>query len=178
MKKKKHLKKNKLLIGFTLIAFFVLSGTVEAVYGQQQVIWYNMQKAQDLARKNNKKVLVYAGANWCVYCQKMDNEVFPKQRVIDSLNTYFYGVRVNIDSPAPMIFNDKTTSQIKFARTHHVRATPTFIFLNTDGSIIGAQPGFIPAETFSHLLGYIGSEAYKKMEFGTYLKNHTKKQGR
>jgi len=157
------------------LSIFATLGVSRVAYGQDENIWYKMQKAQRLARKNNKKIIIYAGANWCIYCQKMDEEVFPKKAVIDSLDTYFYGVKVDVDSQAPIIFNGKTVSQNHFAREHHVRSTPTFIFLNSDGTVIGNQPGYMPAKTFSRLLGYIGSEAYKKMEFGTYLTNRSKK---
>lgn len=175
MKSKKLTYSAKILGSSIFVALFAFFGTAEALYGQDKIVWYSMQQAQQLARQHNKKVLVYAGANWCIYCQKMDEEVFPKPRVIDSLNTYFYGVRVNIESRAPMLFNKKQTTQAQFARRHRVRATPTFIFLNSDGSVIGAQPGFIPAKTFSQLLGYIGSEAYKQIEFGTYLNKYANK---
>lgn len=172
--KKKYLQiinaaiKSAFYTAFT-VTFFLASG-VHSARGQEQVVWYPMQKAQKLAKKNNKKVLIYAGASWCGYCQKMDQEVFPRQRVIDSLNAYFYGVRLNIESQRPIIFNGEQMSAFQFARKHRVRATPTFFFLSSDGTIIGAQPGFMPADTFSQLLGYIGSGAYKKMEFGAYLK--------
>ena len=152
-----------------LILAFLTSIAVQPTYGQDQIVWYSMQKAQQLAQKNNKKVLIYAGADWCVYCQKMDEQVFPQQEVIDSLQAYFYGVRVDIESSRSMVFNGKKMTQFKFARKHRVRATPTFIFLNSEGRVMGAQPGFIPAETFSRLLGYIGSGAFKQMEFGIYL---------
>lgn len=156
-----------------IIVVFFLSCGFERAYAQKNIVWYRMQKAQILAEKHNKKVLIYAGADWCVYCKKMDQQVFPEQRVIDSLTTYFYAVRLDIASKRPIIFNGKQTTPYQFARRHEVRATPTFFFISSNGSIIGAQPGFIPADIFSRLLGYIGSGAYKKMEFGMYLRKFT-----
>lgn len=175
MKTKKTINKVKFSIGFILVALFAIEGATNVAFAQKKIIWHTMQKAQQLAKKNNKKVIVFAGASWCVYCQKMDREVLPQESVIDSLNAYFYGVRVDVDSNAPMIFNGKQIAQNRFARMQNVRATPTFIFLDSTGNILGTQPGFIPTDTFSRLLGYIGSNAFKHMEFGTYLANRTSK---
>ncbi len=162
--------RSALSASLAIVLFFYCA--IQAGYAQDGINWYTMQQAQKLARENQKKVLIYAGASWCVYCQKMNQEVFPEQRVIDSLTTYYYGVKVDIESRRPMIFNGTRMTQFQFARKHNIRATPTFFFVNSNGEIIGAQPGFIPADTFSHLLGYIGSDSYKKMEFGSYLKKH------
>lgn len=153
-----------------IVALIIFSfGGVHTAFGQKQIVWYSMQKAQKLAKNNHKKVLIYAGASWCGYCKKMDQQVLPKPKVVDSLTTYFYGVRLDIESKRPILFNGKKMTQFQFARKHGVRATPTFFFLSSNGRIIGAQPGFMPADIFSQLLGYVGSDAYQKMEFSVYL---------
>ncbi len=166
------MKKHAFAEPFFLAAALLFICMAQPVLGQNEIVWYPMQKAQQLAGQHNKKVLIYAGTSRCIYCQKMDQEVFPHQQVIDSLNTYFYGVRLSINAQRPIIFNGQKTTGFQFAREHRVHATPMFFFLNSSGEIIGAQPGFIPADTFSQLLGYIGSDVYKKMEFGKYLKKH------
>lgn len=175
MKYKKIINTAKFLIAFILVVLLTICGTSNKVFAQEKIIWHTMQKAQQLAKKNNKKIIVFAGASWCVYCQKMDREVLPQESVIDSLNAYFYGVRVDVDSNASMVFNGKQIAKNRFARMQNVRATPTFIFLDSAGNVLGAQPGFIPTDTFSRLLGYIGSNAFKHMEFGTYLAKRTSK---
>lgn len=131
-----------------------------------------MQEAQQKAKMNGKKVLIFAEASWCMYCKKMLEEVFPKPAVVDSMTTYFYPVRVDIESDKQMIYNGKKITQRKFAQNSDMQATPTYFFLDEDGKKLGAQPGFIPAETFSRLLGFVGSGAFQQMEFKTYLKRY------
>lgn len=163
-------------VAYTVIALFLFaaSGSLKIVHAQETIRWYSIQQAQKLAKEHNKKVLIYAEASWCMYCEKMNKEVFPQQQVIDSLDTYFYPVRIDIESEKKIVFNGEKMTQQQFALNHRVRATPTTFFLNEKGKILGAQPGFIPADTFSRLLGFVGSDSYKKMEFGSYLKQHTK----
>lgn len=132
--------------------------------------WRPMGEAQKLARLNGEKVLVFAERQPNIYCKKMKQNVFSSHSVIDSINHYFYAVKLNISSTLPMIFNGKEMTPKKFARRNHIKAMPSIIFLDSVGSKIAVQPGFISAPKFRSLLGFIGSGAYKKMDFNTYLK--------
>lgn len=157
---------------FSLNASRVQAQKSEESSGSSTVEWYSMQQAQQLAKKHGKKVMVFAETSWCVYCKKMHEEVFPRQVVVDSLMAYFYPVRINIESDRVMRYNGQKMTQRQFAISTRMQATPTMFFIDEDGNKLGAQPGFMPAETFSHLLGFVGSEAFKKMEFKKYLKLH------
>jgi thioredoxin-related protein len=68
-----------------------------------------------------------------------------------------------------MIYNGKQTTPKEFAQRNHIQAVPAFFFMDKDGNKLGIQPGFISSKKFSRLIGYIGSGAYQKMEFKTYL---------
>jgi len=132
------------------------------------ITWYALNKAQQLARENNKKVLVMAEASWCSYCKRMKSEVFPQAAVQKTMNHYFYPVKIDIESSAAVIFNGKKTSQEQFSREMGVSGTPTFIFIDKNGSVIGAQPGYMPGNVYSKLLAYVGSGAYNKVSFKNY----------
>lgn len=154
-----------------LVPMVLLIGSV-AVEGQQteqKIEWISMKKAQDLARQNNKKVLIFAEAQWCTYCRKMDREVFPEQTIIDTINKYYYAVRVDIESDNAIEFNGQKMTESQFGYRYRVRSTPTTFFVKPDGEIIGGQPGFLPADIFDQLLVYIGSDAYQSLEFKDYL---------
>ncbi|HKL17611.1 MAG TPA: thioredoxin fold domain-containing protein [Halalkalibaculum sp.] len=134
----------------------------------EEITWYSMQEAQELAVENDKKVLVYAEAVWCTYCKKMENEVFPRQEVIDSLARYYYPVRVDIESDKKLVFNEETLTGSQFARKYRVQGTPTFFFIDKNGQILGAQPGFIPHDVFTNLLAFVGSDAHERVSFDEY----------
>ena len=140
------------------------------------ISWYDLKEAQQMAKLNDKKVLVYAEASWCGYCKKMDAEVFPVQAVQDSMKKYYYPVRVDIESDNKIIFNGETMTESQFARKHSVKGTPTTFFVNAEGKILGAQPGFIPSKVFKNLLSFVGSGAFGKMEFEEYVERHNKKE--
>lgn len=57
-----------------------------------------MEEAQLLASENGKKVFIFGKDSWSNYSNKMRDEVFSEKAVIDSIKSYFYPVRVDIES--------------------------------------------------------------------------------
>lgn len=154
-----------------LLSIILLTG-VGSVKGQEEITWYSLEEAQQLAKENDKKVLVYAEAVWCTYCKKMEKEVFPKQKIIDSLAKYYYPVRVDIESDKKLVFNGETMTGSQFAQKYRVRGTPTIFFIDKKGEILGAQPGFIPPDIFNSLLAFVGTDAHKNVSFEDYSKQN------
>lgn len=160
---------------YLLFLLPVIAMAVLGAYGSQdvdEITWYSMEEAQELAAENDKKVLVYAEAVWCTYCKKMENEVFPREEVIKSMARYYYPVRVDIESDKKHVFNEETLTGSQFARKYRVQGTPTFFFIDKGGKILGAQPGFIPTEVFVDLLSFVGSDAHKRVSFEEYTEEN------
>lgn len=161
---------------FAIIAFsglFIIALTsVENT--TKSITWYELKEAQQLAKQNEKKVLIFAEASWCSYCKKMYKEVFPQDRVIDTMEEYYYPVRVDIESDKKHEFNGEVLTGNQFARKYRVQGTPTTFFIDKDGKILGAQPGFIPPDTFETLLRFVGTDAYKEGSFDEYMEENEK----
>ena len=157
--------------GFFIGLFLFLLGIYPAV-AQQDIQWTSLSKAQELAKENGKKVMIFAEAEWCGYCQKMYKEVFPQQTVQDSLHKYFYPVKVDIESNREIVLNGNSITERELARKFRISSTPTFIFLDQDGQTIGRQPGFLPTEIFDKLVAFVGSDLTGKQSFKRYLKKH------
>lgn len=138
----------------------------------KSINWTSLSEAQQKAAENNKKVMIYAEAEWCGYCKKMNEQVFPKQSVQDSLEKYFYPVRIDIESKNELTFNDDKYTEQELARRFQVSGTPTIIFVNPEGEVIGAQPGFLPADVFDKLLAFVGSDLTGTTSFEEYLRKH------
>jgi len=151
-----------------LITLLTLGLGVSTVLSQH-IDWVDLELAQKHAKAENKKVLLFMEAEWCGYCKKMYREVFPKQSVQDSLHKYFYPVRIDLESKEQVVFNGSKISQQDLGRQFRVTGTPTLIFLESDGSVMGTQPGFIPAKIFDKLMAFVGSEEFQDMGFKEYL---------
>lgn len=159
---------------FFLSFLFLILGLWVPLKGQSadEINWYSMEEAQQLATDNDKKVMVFAEAEWCTYCRQMYEEVFPEQAVRDSLEKYYYPVRVDIESQEPLMFNESEMTGREFARSQRVTGTPSTFFVDSGGEILGVQPGFIPAEVFKGLLAYVGAGLYGQIEFEEYMKQN------
>lgn len=169
------MKTEKLIL---LIAGLVLFGIMTAVgqntgikNSQTGIVWYELDDAQKLARENDKKVLIFAEASWCSFCKKMKRDVFPEPDIQKATSTYFYPVKIDIESDKLLKYNGQEMTQMQFSRQMQVTATPTFFFINAEGSIIGTQPGFIPRDVYKLLLTYVGTDAYNEVGFKEYLEN-------
>lgn len=156
------------------VLFLAASAPTSNTAGEKEITWYSMEEAQQLAREHGKKVLVYALAEWCGYCKKMEKEVYPEQDVINTLAKYYYPVRLDIESDREITFNNEVMTESQFALKFRISGTPTFYFLDDQGEMLGAQPGFIPADTFNNLLIYVGSGAFMEVKFDEFMKRkHT-----
>lgn len=152
-----------LMLGFLLMTNVSLA---------QSIDWTSLKEAQTKASESGKKVLIYAEAEWCGYCKRMNKNVFPQRTVRDSLKKYFHPVRIDIDSTKKEVFNDEEFTQQMLARKFRVTGTPTMIFVSSDGEILGIQPGFIKADIFDKLLAYVGSDLFHELRFKEYLNKY------
>lgn len=60
-------------------------------------------------------------------------------------------------------------SQIEFSKNMKLYATPTFIFLNHDESVIGNKPGFIDTKELADLLRYVHTDAYLTQSYQEFI---------
>lgn len=169
----KTLEKNSIAF-ITLLMCIAIAGEglLRSAEAQDSIRWYTMKEAQKLAREHDKKVFVFNEASWCIYCKKMEKKVFPKQGVIDSMKTYYFPVKVDIESDQMMEFNGQKMTQQQFAHSFKIRATPTILFIDNEGKVLGMQPGYIPANTFRVLLSFVGSGAFQETGFKQYRNRH------
>lgn len=128
----------------------------------------SLKDALALAASENKKILVDVYAEWCPYCQRMHEEVYPSEEVLSAISTHFLWVKINIESDENVNYLGTDMTEAEFARALQNENVPTTYFLNPEGAVIGTQPGFIPSDTFSDLLNFVGSDAYLEESFEEY----------
>lgn len=155
-----------------LVSALLIFGGMSLTAQDIGVDWYELEEAQTLAKDNNKKVLIYAEASWCSYCKKMEQQVLAKSDVQELMAEYFYPVRVDIESDKKLKFNGNEMTQQELARQMQVSGTPTFFFIDQEGSVLGAQPGFIPKDIYQSLLTYIGTNTHEDIDFKEYLEQN------
>lgn len=155
-----------------VIFLAALGGILTIPVYSQTPDWISLSKAQKLAAEKNKKVLIFAEADWCGYCRKMHKEVFPARSVHDTLAKYFYPVRLDIESDKKIEFNGNDLTERDLAQQFRVFQVPTFVFLDSGGDVLGIQPGFLPSNIFDKLLAFVGDDLSEVTTIEKYFKKH------
>ncbi|MEX0719873.1 MAG: thioredoxin fold domain-containing protein [Balneolaceae bacterium] len=150
--------------------FFTLLFSADPVMAQVEetesgMQWYSLEEAQQKAKEEGKKVLIFGYADWCTYCRKMRKEVYPDTAVQNTIYRNFYPVQINTESEAKVNFNGTDMEEGELARYLRLSFLPTHYIINEDGDIMFAQPGFLSSEIFEPMLKYVGTEAYNEMDF-------------
>lgn len=136
--------------------------------------WIDYTKAKKLALENNKHMILYFYTDWCTYCKKMSDTTFKDQKVIETMNKYFYNVKINAESDKVINPKGDVKTMAEFAYYYNVRGTPTLWFLEPDGTPITNLPGYAPADVFYIILKYIHTNAYKTEKWEDFYKKNKK----
>lgn len=95
-----------------------------------------LEPALLLAKTNEKPVFVYVRSKYCGACKLFESETFTNDSVIEKLNNDFILLSIDVDE------------QRTETRNFRIRATPTEIFLDRNGTEIKRIIGYRPNQTF------------------------------
>lgn len=93
------------------------------------------QQALDKAKSEGKIVFMDCFTTWCGPCRKLAAESFTDKEVGDFFNTRFVNVKVDMEKGEGP----------ELAAQFGVRAYPTLLWINPDGSVKHRVTGFVPA---------------------------------
>jgi thioredoxin-related protein len=142
------------LKSFILIFILTLFGISKA-----EINWVPLDKAFEIAKKENKLVFVYIYSPSCHYCDIMDFNVFDSRKVEDMLNRQFVPVKLRKCSK----------EGIEFRKKYGFVGTPMFYFLEPDGKKIKAIFGAWEEKDFVKILEYFSSGSYKTMDMNEFF---------
>lgn len=156
----------RLLLPLVLLGVAVFSTPSRA---QMEVPPKSFEAVLEEAQSQDRPVLVEIYAPWCPWCQRMQEEVYADSTVQSYLSSEFLYVRLNSDADeGTHQFNGRTLTTSELASTLGAQGVPTTVFLSSDGSPIGRQPGFIERPVFLSLIRYVGSGAYQDQSFDAF----------
>ncbi|MFQ6054945.1 MAG: thioredoxin family protein [Methanosarcinales archaeon] len=89
-----------------------------------------------IAQEQDKPILVYFWAQWCQYCEKLETETLPNEKVSKILKNDFVLVAIDLDE------------QGEVAQRYGVSYPPQELFLDKNGTIITRVPGYVDADRF------------------------------
>ena len=117
----------------------------------------NLETALQKAKEENKAVLVnFTGSDWCIWCQRLSNEVFSKNEFEDYADENLILVRLDFPKNIEQSAETKMYNS-QLAQRYGVQGFPTILLFNSQGKMVlqtGYQPGG-PVSYVDHLKSYL-----------------------
>ena len=120
----KHLKLTFLF--FLLIGLNTFYGQKDTLKKQEELVWYtDLMQANELSKSTHKPLFAFfTGSDWCVWCWKLQNDVFSKREFIDWAKKNV--VLVELDFPRRKTLSPALTEQNNsLQQTFQVQGYPT-----------------------------------------------------
>jgi thioredoxin-related protein len=121
------------------------------------VSWYGYDEGMALGKQEGKKVLLHFYADWCIYCKKMDKEIFLQNDAAEFINSNFVPIRINTDK------------EQQITAEYRVSGLPTTFFLDKNGEGIISIPEYVPKKKFMLYSKFIQTDSYQSMSFNTFV---------
>src|SRR2546423_1858872 len=97
-----------------------------------------LQQALVESRNANKPVFFMGFASWCEHCKRMKESVFTQDSVTDYYNSHFICMMMDLEKG----------DGIALAKKFYVASFPTFIFLDSSGTVMYQAAGELSAGDF------------------------------
>jgi len=156
----------------------VLGWSQTSESGKAHVNWVSLEEAQELMKKEPKKVIVDVYTSWCGPCKMMMANTFTDPNVVNYLNDNFYAVKFNAEGPEAVTFRgtEFTNSSYDPNRrgrngTHDLTraiapvngriAYPTLVYMDEDFNILSPVQGYMKPADLEPVLKFIATNSYK-----------------
>ena len=123
-----------------VLAACLMMGTL----GAAELQWTtDLPKAQAAAKAQGKMVFLnFTGSDWCVWCKKLDADVFSKPEFIDFANKHMIMVCVDFPSKKEISATQKAANKA-LKEKYAVKGFPALIVLNGKVEQVYSQEGYM-----------------------------------
>lgn len=147
-----------ILMGFSAFTGPEKEIAKEGPQEEKSINWLTIEEAQELSKKEPKKIFMDVYTDWCGWCKKMDKTTFTNEEVVEYANKHFYAVKLKADSDNKVMFHDKEVTQAELARALRVSGYPTIVFFDETFSKFQPVSGFRQADEFKKMLMQVNGE--------------------
>lgn len=143
-----------------------------------QIFPNNFEDALLKGKSENKRIVVKIYTDWCVWCRKMDNEVYLDEKVKKILKSDFVVASLNAESLNEINYNGVKYTEKELAVYFGADGYPTTVFLEPDGKVIIFKyrehqlkniPGYVNASDFRKLLRFVRKGKYRNNDLSDII---------
>jgi len=150
---------------------------------QEEIKWYSIEEAVQLARQEPRIIVIDVYTDWCGWCKRMEATTFSDPEVADMMNHDFYPVKLNAEGKEDIVIGDRTYKFVDNGRRgyHEMAAVvtrgrlsyPTISYVDASGKILEAAPGYKTPDQFRIYLAYYANGAYLTQTFDDFSAKYT-----
>ncbi len=122
------------------------------------------------ARSSGKKIMLDVYTDWCVWCKRLDKNVYENPAVAAYLKKHYVLIKLNAESEAKVRYKDTIYTSANFAMGLGVTGYPSIFFFEPSGEPIDKLGGYVDADHFLPIIRYFGEDYFKKMSWPDFQK--------
>lgn len=140
----------KIIFALLLLPLLSVAQNVEQAKGMKFEHGLSWTDIQAKAKAENKFIFMDCFTTWCGPCKYMTQNIFPLGEVGGFYNEKYINVKVQLDTTATDNAEVKKWYQDghDIAAKYNVRAYPTYLFFDPNGSVVHRSVGSSDAKTF------------------------------
>ncbi|HOP05953.1 MAG TPA: thioredoxin family protein [candidate division Zixibacteria bacterium] len=128
-----------------------------------EINWMKYDEGLAAAKENGKHILANFTTGWCGFCKKMNKTTFVDPAIVAAINKDFVAVKIDGDSRDTLdIDGYKITERDLAKAVYRVGGYPTYWFLESDGTKLGALRGYQSSAQLAQALKIVSERQYEK----------------
>lgn len=135
-----------------LLAFSLTSGKAHKANDSNSITWVSIEEAQELIRKQPRKVFIDVYTTWCGPCKLMDRTTFKDEKVREYVKAKYYAVKLNAESTRLTKFKGQEITEKELVNSFQVQGYPTILLMDEDLESLQTKLGYMKAGQFRKLL--------------------------
>lgn len=140
------------LLSFLLVAGWFAIQEAAPTDTEGLTDWVSFEEAFDVAKEDNKLLLLDIYEIGCKFCREMEATVYPSPAVKAIIEQSYVPVRIDGNSDTPLVWKGKKIPSKQFAQEMGVSAYPYTVIMTPEGQVLDSKRGFLSALEFSQLL--------------------------
>lgn len=129
----------KIILIKTFVLFFILSACNENNDGYKLVDKFDpqrdaaadIQKAVKIAQKNDKRILLDVGGEWCIWCHRLDRFIENNREIREYLKKHYIVVKIN--------YSEENKNEALLSEYPEIPGYPHFFVLDKNGDFLHSQ---------------------------------------
>lgn len=125
-------------------------------FGQaQEIEWYSWKDGYKIAKKENKKMLVFVQTDWCHWCKRMEDKTFNNDEIFPTINNDFIAIKFNVEQKGTLKYEGKEYNAMELISklsNNEFRGIPATLFFDSNTNDNALEVGFLTPEEMTPLL--------------------------